>query len=57
MEKWSPKSSRSSRLTSYIQEGERIEENKRTSNIGEIKTHKINVQKTKGTKSNSNIIK
>ena len=39
MEKWSPKRSRSSRLTSYMQEGETIEENKRTSNVREIKTH------------------
>lgn len=34
MEKWSPKSSRSSRLISYIQEGETIEEKRRTSNEG-----------------------
>ena len=40
-EKWSPKSSRSTHLTTYIQERETTEEDSRTSNEIYIKTRKL----------------
>ena len=57
MGEWSPKSSQSSRLTSYMIEEETIEANTQISIAEEIQTNNINLVKNKRTISHRNHLK